>query len=113
MFMEPDEILDVAVAAPNWVARKRFSRSATGPKTAGTKRGSGSTSAARLDAGLRPCDGDPSARGDRAAAAPESRRDELVGALAAQARRAVDGDDAGDHVSSAVRDQRAGPLRQP
>ena len=61
----------------------------------------------RLDAGLRARDGDPGARGDRSAAAPESRRDELVGAVAAQAGRAVDGHDARDHVAAAVRDARA------
>ena len=67
----------------------------------------------RLDPGLRAGDGDPGARGDRAAAAPEPGRDELVGALAAQAGGPVDGHDAGDHVAAAVRDQGPGPLRQP
>ena len=66
----------------------------------------------RLDAGLRPRDGDPGARGDRAAAASEPRGDDVVGALAAQARRAVDGHDARDHVAPAVRDQGRGALRQ-
>ena len=40
-------------------------------------------------------------------------RDDVVGAVAAQAGRPVDGHDAGDHLAAAVRDQGAGPLRQP
>ena len=37
----------------------------------------------------------------------------LVGAVAAQAGRPVDGHDAGDHLAAAVRDQGSGALRQP
>ena len=67
----------------------------------------------RLHAVLPAGDGDPGAGGNRAAAAPEPRRDELVGDVAAQAGGAVDGHDAGDHVAAAVRDERAGSLWQP
>ena len=67
----------------------------------------------RLDAGLRPGDGDPGARGDRAAAAPQPRRDVVGGDDAPQAGVAVDGDDARDHVAPAVRDPRRGALRLP
>ena len=67
----------------------------------------------RLDAGLRPRDGHPGARGDRAAAPPQPRGDELVRALPPQARRTVDGHDAGNHVAAAVRDEGGGALRQP
>ena len=67
----------------------------------------------RLDTGLCARDGDPGAGRDRSAAAPQSGRDELVGAVAAQAGRPVDGHDARDHVAAPVRDQGSGSLRQP
>ncbi len=77
-----------------------------GPPVAGRAR-------LQLDTGLRAGDGDPRAGGNRSAAAPEPRRDDVVGAVAAQAGRPVDGDDAGDHLAAAVRDQGLGALRQP
>ena len=86
-------------------------RRSTGDAVGGSPAVAGRTRL-RLDAGLRAGDGDPGARGNRAAAAPEPRGDELVGAVAAQAGGPVDGDDAGDHLAAAVRDQGAGPLRQ-
>ncbi len=67
----------------------------------------------RFDAVLRAGDGDPGARRDRAVAAPEPRRDELVGDGAAQAGGAVHGHDARDDVAAAVRDERPCALRQP
>ena len=67
----------------------------------------------RLHARLRPRDGGPGARGDRAAAPPQPGRDDLGGAQPAQAGLPVDGDDARDHVAAAVRDQGRGPLRLP
>ena len=63
---------------------------APGPGMAGRAR-------LRRHAVLRPGDGDQGAGGDRAAAAPEPGRAELAGLPAAQAGRAVHGDDAGDH----------------
>ena len=65
----------------------------------------------RLDAGLRAGDGDPGARGDRAAAAPQPRRDVVGGDEPAQAGLPLDGDDARDHLAPALRDQGRGPLR--
>ena len=61
---------------------------------------------------VRAC-ADRGAGGDRAAAAPQPRRHELGGAHAAQAGRAVDGDDAGDHGHAAVERARRPALRQP
>ena len=52
----------------------------------------------RLHARLPAGHGGPGARGDRAAAAPEPRRADLGGDPAAEAGRAVDGDDARDDV---------------
>ena len=75
---------------------------APGPRVAGRAR-------LRRHAVLRPGDGDRGARGDRPAAAPQPRRAELAGLPAAQAGRAVDGDDAGDHRGAAV--HRAGRRR--
>lgn len=56
---------------------------------------------------------DPGAGGDRAAAAPESRGDELGGDLPAQAGGPVHGHDAGDHRDQVVHRERQLPLRQP
>ena len=75
---------------------------APGPRVAGRAR-------LRRHPVLRPGDGDPGARGDRPAAAPQPRRAVLAGLPAAQAGRAVDGDDAGDHRGAAV--HRAGRAR--
>ena len=66
--------------APRWAARRRCSPSATGPRTAGREAREwldehGYDSHARLRAG----DGDPGARGDRPAAAPQPRRHVLGG----------------------------------
>ncbi len=86
-------------------------RPARGPlgRRQGVARGGG----LRQHAGVRPRDGHPGARGDRAAASPQPRRHELEGDVAAQAGRAVDGHDAGDHESPAVRGEGRGALRQP
>ena len=61
----------------------------------------------RLHPGLRPGHGDPGARGDRPAAAPEPGGDELAGLPAAEAGRAVDGHDAGDDRRSGCSTDRA------
>ncbi len=63
----------------------------------------------RLDAGLRAGDGDPGARGDRPAAAPQPRRHVVGGDEPAQAGLALDGDDAGDDLAPALRGRRARP----
>ena len=65
----------------------------------------------RLHAGLRAGDGGAGAGGDRPAAAPEPRGDVVGGAQPAQAGVPVDGDDAGDHLEAALRDQGRGALR--
>ena len=65
----------------------------------------------RLDARLRPRDGDPGAGGDRPAAAPQPRRDVVGGDEPAQAGLALDGDDARDDLAPAVRGEGRGPLR--
>ena len=67
----------------------------------------------RLDARLRPRDGHPRARGDRPAPPPQPRRDVVGGDEPAQAGLPLDGDDARDHLTAAVRDQGRGPLRLP
>ena len=67
----------------------------------------------RLDARLPAGDGGPGARGDRPAAAPQPRRHVLGGAQPAQAGRAVDGDDARDHVDPAVHREGPAALRLP
>ena len=96
--------------APRSAARRRCSPSATGPRTAGRRRGSGSTRTATTrtlayvramairvleETGLLP-HLNPGVMS-------------LGGAAAAQAGRAVDGDDARDHVDAAVRPSRARP----
>ena len=68
---------------------------APGPGVAGRAR-------LRRHAVLRPGDGDPGARGDRPAAAPQPGRAELAGLPAAQAGGAVHGHDAGDDRAAAV-----------
>ena len=65
----------------------------------------------RLHAGLRPRDGGPGARGDRAAATSQPGRDVVGGAEPAQAGLPLDGDDARDHLAAGVRDQGRGALR--
>ncbi len=112
--LEPDEILDIARRG----GRTRLQGSAIHPRRPARGSVAGGARVARrtrlrLDAVLRAGDGDPGAGGNRAAAAPEPRRDELVGDVAAQAGGAVDGHDARDDVAAAVRDERACALRQP
>lgn len=51
MYLEPDEIVDIAARGTNSVARRRCSPSATGPRRAGRRPGSGSTNVATT----RPC----------------------------------------------------------
>ena len=46
MYMEPDESLTSPAAAPNSVARKRYSHSATAPRTVGRRHASGSANGA-------------------------------------------------------------------
>ncbi len=67
----------------------------------------------RLDARLRPGDGGPGARGDRAATPPQPRRHVVGGDEPAQAGLTVDGDDARDHLAPALRGEGRGPLRLP
>ena len=113
MYMEPDEILDDRPPrAPRWAARRRCSPSATGRRTRWhearqwlDERGYDSTldyvraMAIRVleETGLLP-HLNPGVMS----------WEELY---AAQAGRAVDGHDAGDHVAAAVRDQGRGALR--
>ena len=114
MYMEPDEILDVARRGAELGCKEALFTLGDRPEDAmGRGPPVARRARLRLDAGLRAGDGDPRAGGDRPAAAPEPRRDDLVGAVAAQAGRPVDGDDAGDHLAAAVRDQGSGALRQP
>ncbi len=61
--------------------------------------------------GLLARDGDPGARGDRAAAAPQPRRDVVGGDEPPQAGLPLDGDDARDHLAPALRGEGRGPLR--
>jgi hypothetical protein len=84
-----------------------------GPARGPLARGQGLAGRAglRLDARLRPRDGDPGARGDRPAAAPQPRRHVVGGDDTPQAGVAVDGDDARDDVAPAVRDPRRSALR--
>ena len=108
-YLSPDEILDIARQGAELgclEALFTLGRPARGPlaRGAGVARRAG----LRLHAGLRAGDGDPGAGGDRPAAAPQPRRDVVGGAEPAQAGRAVDGDDAGDHLAPAVRDQGRG-----
>ena len=114
MYMEPDEILDVARRGAELGCKEALFTLGDRPEDA-VGRGAAVARRARLrlDTGLRAGDGDPRAGRDRPSAAPEPGRDDVVGAVAAQAGRPVDGDDAGDHLAAAVRDQGAGALRQP
>ncbi len=65
----------------------------------------------RLHARLRARHGRPRARGDRPAPPPQPRRHVVGGDEPAQAGLAVDGDDARDHLASAVRGEGQRPLR--
>ena len=108
-FLSPDEVLAIADAGrgaglQGGAVHPR--RPARGPLAGGAR--VARRARLRLDARLRPGDGDPGARADRAAAAPEPRRHVVGGAAAAQAGRAVDGHDARDDVAAAVR----GPARR-
>ena len=95
---------------PSSAAPRRCSPSATGPRTAGPRREEWLRRAGlRLHARLRPRDGDPGARGDRAAAPPQPRRHVVGGDEPAQAGLPLDGDDARDHLASALRGRRARP----
>ena len=84
-------------------------RSARGPVARG--RGVAARRGLRLDARLRPGDGGPGARGDRAAPPPQPRRHVVGGDEPAQAGLTVDGDDARDHLAPALRGEGRGPLR--
>ena len=110
MYLEPDEILDIARRGAALGCKEALFTLGDRPEdrwpeaTAVARR-----ARLRLDAGLRAGDRDQGARGDRAAAAPEPRRHDLGGAVPAQAGRAVDGHDAGDHLTAAVHRERAWP----
>ena len=114
MFLSPDEILDLArrgrrAGLPRGAVHAR--RPSRGPLARGP--GLARRAGLRLHAGLRPRDGDPGARGDRPAAAPQPRRDVVGGAEPAQAGRPVDGDDARDHLPAPVRGPGARPTTAP
>ena len=107
-FLSPDEVLEIARARcgdglQGGAVHPR--RPAGGPVAGGEGVAGGGR--LRVDAGVRARDGDPGARGDRAAAAPQPRGDELGGDEPAQGRGALDGDDARDDVASPVRGARA------
>ncbi len=67
----------------------------------------------RLHARLRARDGDPRARGDRPAAAPQPRRHVVGGDEPAQAGLPLDGDDARDDLAPPLRGEGPGALRIP
>ena len=89
--------------APRRAARRRCSRSATGPEERwpAARRVAG-RARLRLDPRLRAGLRDRRAGGDRPAAAPQPGRAELGRAAAAQAGRAEHGHDAGDHRDPAL-----------
>ena len=84
------------------------------PARGSMARGGGVAGGGRIrdDAGVRPRHGDPRARGDRAASAPQSRRHVVGRDEPAQGGRAEHGDDAGDHQSSPLRRARAAALQE-
>ena len=94
----PDEVLKIAATgrgAGLQGGAVHAGRPARGPVAPGP--GVARRARLRRHAVLRPGDGDQGAGGDRAAAAPEPGRAELAGLPAAQAGRAVHGDDAGNY----------------
>ena len=106
MFLEPDEVLDIARAGAELGLQGSVVHAGGSPRgsLAGSQAMAGRTRL-RLHPRLRACDVDPGTRGDRPAPTPESRCDELAGTLAAQARCAVDGHDARDDRYPAVHRQ--------
>ena len=114
MYLEPDEILDIARRGAELGCKEALFTLGDRPEDRWPEaRRVARRTGLRLHAVLRSGDGDPGAGGNRAVAAPEPGRDELVGDVAAQAGGAVHGHDAGDDVAAAVRDERACALRQP
>ena len=113
-YLSPDEILDIAregadAGLPGGAVHPR--RPARGPLARGA--GLARRAGLRLHAGLRAGDGGPGAGGDRAAAAPQPRRDVVGGDEPAQAGLPLDGDDARDHLAAAVRGPGARPTTAP
>ena len=112
LFLTPDEVVDLAGRGAALGCKEALvhpGRPARGPLARGGRVARGAR--LRLDAGLPARDGGPRARGDRAAAAPEPRRPDLGRAAAAEAGRAVHGDDARDDVGAAVGRARPAALR--
>ena len=106
MYLEPDEILDIARRGAELGCKEALFTLGDRPEDRWPRgRRVARRTGLRLHAVLRSGDGDPGAGGNRAVAAPEPRRDELVGDVAAQAGGAVHGHDAGDDVAAAVRDE--------
>ena len=111
-YLSPDEILDIARQGAELGCLEALFTLGDRPEDRWPEaRAVAGRAGLRLDARLRPGDGDPGAGGDRAAAAPQPRRHVLGGDQPAQARRPVDGDDAGDHLAAALRGRGRGPLR--
>ena len=97
--------------ARSWAARRRCSPWATGPRTGGPRPENGCTS--RATTRRWPTSGRwPSGCSRRPGCCRTSTRAYVVGgAEPAQAGRAVDGDDARDHLAPAVREEGRGALR--